>query len=81
MTPFQALYGRPPPMIPHYHEGNCPVNEVDQGLVSRDVLLHHLKNNLLADHNRMKQQADAKWRDVEYQVGDFVFLKLQPYRQ
>lgn len=29
----------------------------------------------------MKQQVDSKRRDIEYQVGEFVFLKLHPYRQ
>jgi len=60
MTPFQALYGGPPPTIPHYHEGFCPVHEVDKNLASRDALLQQLKSNLHAANNRMKQQADAK---------------------
>ena len=34
MTPFQALYGRPPPSIPNYQVGASSVNEVDQTLVS-----------------------------------------------
>jgi hypothetical protein len=29
----------------------------------------------------MKQYADAKCREVKFKVGDWVYLKLQPYRQ
>ncbi len=57
------------------------VEEVDQALLSRDQILQQLKSNLQAAANRMKQMADAKRRDIEFQVGDFVFLKLHPYRQ
>lgn len=81
MTPFQALYGRLPPSIPHYQVGSSPVHENDQNLASRDELLRQLKANLHAANNRMKQMADSKQRDIEYQVGDLVFIKLHPYRQ
>ena len=81
MSPFQALYGRPPPMIPHYQLGSSPVNEVDQNLASRDDLLHQLKLNLHQASNRMKQIADSKRRDIEFNEGDLVFLRLHPYRQ
>ncbi|RVW21965.1 Transposon Tf2-8 polyprotein [Vitis vinifera] len=81
MSPFQALYGRPPPMIPHYQLGSSPVNEVDQNLASRDDLLHQLKLNLHQASNRMKQIADSKRRDIEFNEGDLVFLRLHPFRQ
>ena len=29
----------------------------------------------------MKHFADAKRTDISFQVGDYVFVKLQPYRQ
>lgn len=47
----------------------------------RDELLDELKQNLEAANNRMKQMADKKQCDVEFEVGDWLFLKLQPYRQ
>ena len=81
MTPFQALYGRLPPQIPSYHNGMSPVHEVDQSLEARDELLRQLKINLETSINRMKQIADQKRRDVSFEVGDLVFLKLHPYRQ
>ena len=81
MTPFQALYGRPPPTTPQYHEGFCPVYDVDKNMASRDALLQQIKSNLHAANNQMKQQADSKRRDIEFQVGDLVFMKLHPYRQ
>lgn len=29
----------------------------------------------------MKRQADAKQREMQYEIGDWVLLKLRPYRQ
>ena len=81
MTPFQILYGRPPPTIPHYNEGFCPIQEVDKTLASRDAVLRQLKTNLHSANNRMKQQADSKRRDIDFQVGGMVFLRLHPYQQ
>lgn len=81
MSPFQALYGRLPPTIPRYNTGDSHVHEVDRNLASRDELLAQLKDNLQSANNRMKQLADSKRRDVEYVLGDWVYIKLQPYRQ
>jgi hypothetical protein len=80
-TPFQALYGRAPPGLINYLVGTSPVSEVDHTLQNRDELLRELKNHLVHSNNRMKQYADAKRREMKYTVGDWVYLKLQPYRQ
>jgi len=81
MTPFQAFYGRLPPSIPLYTKGLLVVHEVDQHLLHRDALLKQLKTNLAVSVNRMKQMADRKRRDVSFEVGSLVLLKLHPYRQ
>lgn len=60
MTPFQALYRRPPPVIPHYVVGSSPICEVDKKLATRDAILQQLKLNLQNANNRMKQMADAQ---------------------
>lgn len=44
-------------------------------------MLELLKNNLTAAQSRMKQQADKKRIEREFEVGDWVFLRLQPYKQ
>jgi hypothetical protein len=54
---------------------------VNTNLLARDELLRDLKHNLHQSNNRMKQFADAKQREEQSQVGDWVYLKLQPYRQ
>lgn len=43
--------------------------------------MDELKQHLHTANNRTKQLADRKRRDVEFQEGDWVFLRLQPYRQ
>lgn len=49
-------------------------------LQDRNRMLDVLKEQLCLAQNRMKMQADKHRREMEYQVGDKVFLKIQPYR-
>lgn len=48
-------------------------------LQERDGLLTELQENLSRAQQQMKGSADKHWRDVEYTVADWVFLKLMPY--
>lgn len=57
------------------------MNEVDLQLVNREELLQQLKLNLAKSKNRMKQMADQKRRELEFNIGDWVLLWLHPYRQ
>ncbi|GJW94097.1 putative mitochondrial protein, partial [Tanacetum coccineum] len=72
-TPFKILYGRDPPKIIPYETSSAPTFEVDKYLEERDRVLDDLRN--------MKAQSDNHRIDVQFLVGDMVFLKLKPYRQ
>ncbi|KAD3067765.1 hypothetical protein E3N88_35645 [Mikania micrantha] len=80
-TPFAAVYGREPPLLVPYMVGETQNAELEQQLIDRDHMLKLLRDNLQKAQSRMKNQANTKRRDVNFQVGDFVFLKIQPYRQ
>ena len=44
-------------------------------------VLQILKDSLNLAQNRMKQQVDQHRSDRSFDVGDWVFLRLQPYKQ
>ncbi|KAD5317098.1 hypothetical protein E3N88_17044 [Mikania micrantha] len=52
-----------------------------QVMRDREATITVLKQSLLKAQNRMKQQADKHRTDREYEVGMWVYLKLQPYMQ
>jgi hypothetical protein len=81
MTPFEAVFERPPPNMVGYDAGTTTVAQVDDALTSRDSILRALKQHLTEAQNRMKQQADQHRTEREFAEGDMVFLRLQPYRQ
>ncbi|GKB30446.1 ty3-gypsy retrotransposon protein [Tanacetum coccineum] len=81
MTPFQALYGRPPPTIPHYTLGSSQVVSIDSTLLEHQRLLALLKDTLAKTRQRMTDQANKHRLDKEFQVGEFVYLRLRVYRQ
>jgi hypothetical protein len=47
---------------------------------NQQEVLKLLKDNLVMAQNRMKQQANQHHSEREFEVGDWVFLRLQPYK-
>lgn len=80
-SPFTALYGHEPFL------GIPALVSSDTALVVADFIAdQQLHTELLKDHlaeaqARMKVTAHCQRIDVHFQVGDKVFLKLQPYAQ
>ena len=81
MTPYEAVYGQLPPSPTSYLKGCSKVQAVDQLLQHRATMLAHLRENLHHAQNRMKQQVDQHRSERQFQEGDQVFLRLQPYKQ
>jgi hypothetical protein len=80
ITPFQALYGFPPPQI---IETILPghISEEAQGILQdRQKATQIIKENLTKAQNRIKKYADRKIKERELLDGDMVYLKIQPYR-
>ncbi|PHT61120.1 hypothetical protein T459_35027 [Capsicum annuum] len=81
LTPFQALYGREPPNIARYILGSASDDLVEQYMLRRDEVLDLLKLNLSKAQDRMKEYADKGRIEDHFEEGDWVFVKLQPYKQ
>ena len=78
-SPFKALYGV------EVKIGASPVLEATTPSTVADLVEHRelhlqsLKQHLAAAQNRMKVMADKERSNLQFQVGDMVLQKLQPY--
>lgn len=75
------VYGQPHPVHLPYLPGDCVVDAVDRSLQRRELMINLLKHHLQRAQDRMKHQADKHRSERSFQVNDWVWLKLQPYRQ
>ncbi|GAU49705.1 hypothetical protein TSUD_182030 [Trifolium subterraneum] len=80
-TPFEVTYGKPPPNIPQYLTGSSAVDAVDALLSNREEMLITLRKKLAKAQETMKSAADYHRREVQYQVNDWVMVKLRPHKQ
>ncbi|KAJ1692442.1 hypothetical protein LUZ63_009140 [Rhynchospora breviuscula] len=80
-TPFKALYGYDPPVLALGSAPRCSVESVNELLRQRQQMLVNLKSQLVKAQDRMKKFADSKRSERQFSKGDWVYLKLQPYRQ
>ncbi|KAJ1700090.1 hypothetical protein LUZ63_008602 [Rhynchospora breviuscula] len=80
-TPFKALYGYDPPSLPMGSAPKSDVEAVNTVLKDRQQTLWELRNQLVKAQERMKKLADTKRSERHFNAGDWVYIKLQPYRQ
>ncbi|XP_056696470.1 transposon Tf2-1 polyprotein isoform X1 [Spinacia oleracea] len=81
LTPYEVVYNQPPPIHLPYLPNESNNAEIDRSLLRRETMIQTLKYHLTTAQERMKVQADRHRSEREFAVGDWVWLKLQAYRQ
>ena len=54
---------------------------VDRSLQRREAMINQIKLHLRRAQDRMTNQANKHRSDRKFEVGDWVWVKLQAYRQ
>jgi hypothetical protein len=80
MTPFQALYGFPPPQVAEIFLADDTVEDVVTMIQRRQEANATIKENLKQAQERMVHFANQNRSDRQLQEGDMVYFKVQPYR-
>jgi hypothetical protein len=81
MSPFRALYSYDPLSFVEIAFGDSRAPMVQDWIEQSQDILRELKDHLQRAQNQQKVQADKHRVDRTFEVGDLVYLRLQPYRQ
>ncbi|XP_073360410.1 uncharacterized protein [Aegilops tauschii subsp. strangulata] len=80
-TPFEVVYGHAPRHFDISVDDTIQSEDLKHWFDQRKVVLHSVQQHLSRAQQRMKVQADKHRTERSFEVGEFVFLKLQPYLQ
>ncbi|KAL4308140.1 hypothetical protein GQ457_01G026660 [Hibiscus cannabinus] len=81
IAPYEALYGRrcrTPVCWAEVGQKLLPMPDILKGTTEKVKLI---SERLKAASDRQKSYADLKQREIEYAVGDKVFLKVSPWKK
>lgn len=71
----------PPSLHLPYMAGDFEVEEVDRRLITREFKFQLLNYHLARAQQRMIDQANKHRTDMQFKEGDWVYVKIQLYRQ
>jgi hypothetical protein len=80
-SPFEVLYSHKPRNFGIQNILLPAVTEVEHWLHTRKAMLPLFRKHLERAQRRMCAHADKKRLERQFLVGDYVYLKLQPYIQ
>ncbi|GJT57985.1 ty3-gypsy retrotransposon protein [Tanacetum coccineum] len=77
-TPYEAVYGKPPPVHIPYVGGESKVDLVDKTLSERETAMDTLKSHISRAQSRMKSHADKGRTDKKHPSPNQVCGNLPP---
>jgi hypothetical protein len=80
MPPFEALYGRKCRTPLHWNQTRESQVFGPEILQEAEKQVHIIRENLKIVQSRQKSYADHRRRELIFEVGDFVYLKVSPMR-
>lgn len=78
---FQALYGSSPRQLGIDSSSACSVTKLEDWVDQRNAMQSLIHQQLSRAKIHMKNQADKNRTKCSFEVGTWVYLKLQPYVQ
>ena len=80
-SPFEALYGYAPSHFGVLAVDVSVPHDLATWLEERQLVTDLIRQHLLRAKARMVKSANMKRSERQFDIGDWVFLKLQPYVQ
>lgn len=68
LSPFQVVYGKPPPSLPQYIAGSSQLEALDSELTTRDHILQLLKKKLTKAQETMKLYAAKNGSPINFKL-------------
>ena len=79
MASYETLYERKYRTPIRWDEvGEQKLNDVELIEITFEKI-QIIRERLKTDQDRQKSYADTRWRELEFEVGDMVFLKVAPW--
>jgi transposase InsO family protein len=76
-TPFKLVYGRDPPSIRSYEQGETRVQAVAKTMAEHNEMLKDASYRMEQAQASYKAHYDHRHRQLSYKVGDWVWLRVR----
>ncbi|XP_010412474.1 PREDICTED: uncharacterized protein K02A2.6-like [Camelina sativa] len=78
---FKLAGPREPPPVIKYENGSTANADLEKQMLERDAARVVIKAQLHKAQQQMKKRADGHRKEVEFEIGEQVYLKMRPYQR